>query len=549
MEMLEQLNALLTNHSLVTALLAIIFATLVSEDLTCIGCGLLVARGDLPMLPAMLACAFGLWFGDLTLYGWGKFVGRPLLRRPPARWFLEADDVDACSEWYNRRGAIVIFLARVVPGCRLPTYFAAGLLHTSFLKFTLYAFLATAFWAPLLVWISMVIGSEVFAYFAIFRKYALLSLVVAVLAIYFVVKLIVPLFTFKGRRLLRGALRRKVRWEYWPSSVFYIPVIVYILWLSIKHRGLTLFTAANPGIYAGGFVNESKSQILAGLADSAEFVAATERLPEDATPEARLAKVRLFLAERDLDYPVVLKPDAGQRGSGVEVVHSDEEALEYLRASRVETLVQEYVSGHEFGVFYVRHPSEPKGWIYSITEKEFPAVEGDGIHTIEELILRDVKLLPMARLYLARMSARRFDVPAKGEKVAVSWIGNHCRGAVFRDGTRHKTPELEATIDAVSRKFDGFYYGRFDMRTPSVEDFYAGRNFKIIELNGATSEATALYDPSYSLFQAYRIILGHWRILYEIAAQNRDRGIRAVPLRTLAGLVLRYRMAARSHPV
>mgnify|MGYP003694703213 CR=1 FL=1 len=74
------------------------------------------------------------------------------------------------------------------------------------------------------------------------------------------------LFTRRGRRLLGAAWTRTVRWEYWPPFVFYAPVALYVLWLGVRHRGLTLFTAANPGIEAGGFINESKAAILTALA-------------------------------------------------------------------------------------------------------------------------------------------------------------------------------------------------------------------------------------------------------------------------------------------
>lgn len=52
---------------------ALVFAaSLVSEDLTCIGVGLLVARGHVGFGSGVAACAFALWLGDLALYGAGR---------------------------------------------------------------------------------------------------------------------------------------------------------------------------------------------------------------------------------------------------------------------------------------------------------------------------------------------------------------------------------------------------------------------------------------------------------------------------------------------
>jgi hypothetical protein len=54
----------------------------------------------------------------------------------------------------------------------------------------------------------------------------------------------------------------------------------------------------------------------------------------------------------------------------------------------------------------------------------------------------------------------------------------------------------------------------------------AGRNLKVIELNGVTSEATSIYDPRNSVLAAWRVLFAQWRIAFEIGAQNRKRGAR-----------------------
>jgi hypothetical protein len=51
-----------------------------------------------------------------------------------------------------------------------------------------------------------------------------------------------------------------------------------------------------------------------------------------------------------------------------------------------------------------------------------------------------------------------------------------------------------------------------------------GRNIKIIELNGVTSEMTNIYDPRYSLIDAYRILFHQWRLAFEIGAENSKMG-------------------------
>ena len=74
------------------------------------------------------------------------------------------------------------------------------------------------------------------------------------------------------------------------------PVVLYILYLAIRHRSLTLFTAANPAIPGGGFVGESKGAILQGLAHAPEQVARWELIPASLPGTERLSRRRVIPA-------------------------------------------------------------------------------------------------------------------------------------------------------------------------------------------------------------------------------------------------------------
>ncbi|MBV9928194.1 MAG: VTT domain-containing protein [Acidobacteria bacterium] len=505
-------------------------ATLVSEDATCVTAGLLVAKGEASFAVAASGSLFGIFVGDVLLFLAGRFAGRPALRVAPLKWFVRAGDVARSSEWFERRGPAVILLSRFLPGTRVATYFAAGLLETSFPKFSLYFLLAAAAWTPLVVGLAATLGAG---------AGTLTRLALAGAAAYALVRVGLRLASYRGRRLLVSRWRRTTRWEFWPPYVFYAPVAAYVLLLGIRHRCLTLFTCANPSIPAGGFVGESKLDILRGLSSSTwsrSHVAPATRIDSALDADARLRAAWLFMEERGLCFPVVVKPDAGQRGEGVRVVRSDAELEDALRREACDLLVQEYAPGQEFGVFYYRRLGEERGRIFSITEKRFPEVEGDGRSTLEELILKDERAVCMARFHLKQHAARLGEVLAGGERFALVELGSHCRGALFLDGSRFKTEALERSIDRLSRGFGGFYFGRFDIRTPSPEDFRRGRNFKVVELNGVTSEATHIYDPTHGLLYAYKVLFRQWRLAFEIGALNRARGARPVTLFELVGL-------------
>ena len=515
-------------------------ATLVSEDATCVAAGLLVAKGEASFAVAAGGSLFGIFFGDVLLFMAGRFVGRPALRVAPFKWFVRAGDVARSSDWFERRGPAVILLSRFLPGTRVPTYFAAGLLETSFMKFTLYFLLAAAAWTPLVVGLAATLGAG---------AGNLTRLLLAGAAAYALVRVALHVSSFRGRRLLVSRWRRLTRWEFWPPYVFYPPVVVYVLLLGIKHRCLTLFTCTNPGIPSGGFVGESKIDILRALSSSARsrsHVALATRIDSSLDTSERLRAARLFMEGHGLGFPVVVKPDAGQRGEGVRVVRSDCELEESLRRGARDLLVQEHAPGFEFGVFYYRRPGEARGRIFSITEKRFPAVNGDGESTLEELILKDARAVCMAKTYMKQHAARLGEALTRGETFPLVEVGSHCRGALFLDGARFKTEALERSIDHLSRGFEGFYFGRFDIRTPSTEDFRRGRNFKVVELNGVTSEATHIYDPAHGLLHAYKVLFLQWRLAFEIGAQNRARGARLTPLIELLKLTYRaFRFGGR----
>ncbi len=327
-----------------------------------------------------------------------------------------------------------------------------------------------------------------------------------------------------GRRL-RAALGRWLHWEFWPAWLFYLPVAANYLRLAFRYRGLTVPTSANPGIFSGGFVGESKMATLRDLQATAPEFTAQAWLLEGASPSERLASLDSFCQREQLAFPIILKPDVGQRGVGVKVIRTREQAVEYLRATAAPVMAQRYVPGpREVGVFYYRFPHDPRGRIFAITEKIFPTITGDGQRTIEALVWADERARFMADKYLGRLGDRRAEVPAVGEIVKLVEAGNHAQGCIFRDGAHLWSEELERRVDEISRGLDGFFIGRYDIRYVDDEDLRAGRNFQIIELNGAAAEATSIYDRRNPLLAAYRTLFRQWELVFAIGAANRRRG-------------------------
>jgi hypothetical protein len=441
--------------------------------------------------------------------------------------------VERAERWFALRGAYLILASRFMPGTRLPTYVAAGILRVPLVKFVPWFVLACALWTPLLVGAAMVSGQAALGWLSKWSE-ASGGLLAAGAVAWCVVKLALALTTWRGRRLLLSRWRRFSRWEFWPMWVVYPPVVAYGIWLGIKHRSFTVFTAANPGIGAGGgLVGESKSEILAGLSGAGDRVA-TWILLNQVKPTERLAAAKQFASTHG--YPVVLKPDVGERGAGVVIAKNADEIAGVLSKQTEALIVQAYVPGVEYGVFYYRHPEAAHGEILAITDKRMVGVTGDGRRTLEELILADERTVCMAGFFLKMLGARLDEIPRAGECVTLTELGTHCRGALFLDGTQLLTPKLHAEVERVSRTFTGFYFGRYDVRADSEQAFRRGE-FKVIELNGLTSEATSIYDPRHSVWFGWRMLFKQWRLAFEIGEANRARGARALAVREIYSLL------------
>lgn len=529
--------------AMLVMILLIALSSFISEDLACIGAGLMVTQGVIDYVTAATGAFLGIFVGDLLLYWAGHHWGKAALKRAPLRWMIKETSIRDSSKWFAEKGPVVILLSRFVPGSRLPTYFTAGMLHTKFWQFFLYFLFAGLIWAPLLVWLAMKIGQEIIETLFAYKLYTLAAITTTVLLLWLLFKIIIPMFSFKGRRLLLSRWRRLSRWEFWPFWLFYPPVIVYILYLGLRHRSFTLFTISNPAIHLSGVLGESKREILDGLKVRRDLIARYEVIPANMPVVEKEQMVISFLDSNQLTFPVVLKPDFGQRGMGVAVIRNIQALQRYFETPRPATIVQEYAPGFEFGVFYYRFPGQPRGHVFSITEKRFPTVTGNGKHNLEHLILKDPRAVCMAPYYLRLMDERRFTVPDEDETVQLVELGTHCRGAVFHDGRWIKTMELERTIDEICLGFDGFYFGRFDIRTNSLDEFRLGRGFKVIELNGVTSESTNIYDPGTGLFNAYAVLFRQWRIAFKIGERNRRLGLKPCTAIEFLRLLAEYESA------
>lgn len=141
-------------------LLGLAASTLVSEDLASIGAGLLARDGRVSVAGAAMACAAGVYAGDVGLWCLGRIFGRRVLAwewvssRLPGDLGVLARHIDA------HLGATVV-LSRAMPGSRLPVYVAAGIWGRRPGAFAAWSLLAVGVWTPALVVASAQLGAGV----------------------------------------------------------------------------------------------------------------------------------------------------------------------------------------------------------------------------------------------------------------------------------------------------------------------------------------------------------------------------------------------------
>jgi hypothetical protein len=307
-------------------------------------------------------------------------------------------------------------------------------------------------------------------------------------------------------------------WEYWPFGIIQFPLFIYFLWLALRSRSLVFFSASNPGIEMGGMFGESKFNILSKIPLQYRPKTSIVRLP---TTTELVQKLIL----EEFSYPVIFKPDLGERGYMVKRVSSEGDIRSYLEKIKIDFLVQELVDlPLEFGIFYTWFPSEPHGKVTSITAKEFLFVMGDGRSTLQQLILSKDRAKLQWDTLKNVFASRLNEVIEDGKKIELVSIGNHALGTKFVNGNHLINEKLNQTFDRISQHVDGFFFGRFDLRCATLEDLYEGK-VKVMELNGCGAEPAHIYDPSFPLWKGMMVMLRHWRNIFLISRENHRLGV------------------------
>lgn len=324
-------------------------------------------------------------------------------------------------------------------------------------------------------------------------------------------------------------------WEYWPVYIFNIPVLFIWIWNALKARDFFFFTLTNPGIETGGFFGESKSAIL-------------DNIPAAFKPKTLLIRhgqthldVASLMTASGLSFPVIAKPEIGERGWLISKIHNLEELKDYLSQHTIDIILQTYVDlPVELSIMVYAMPDGSESGVTSICEKHFLQVKGDGHSTIGQLIMAQDRAVLQFEKLRTRFGHRWDDVLDPGEILILEHVGNHCRGTMFLDRNDQIDESIKRHMVSLLRTMPDVFYGRFDMRVGSWQSLREGRDIRVLEFNGTSSDPAHIYQPGYSLLRAYRDMAYHWGIMHRISRQNRKAGYAPVTFKAIISALIIY---------
>lgn len=320
---------------------------------------------------------------------------------------------------------------------------------------------------------------------------------------------------------LNNFFYKLTHWETWHFHAKYIPILPAWIWYCIRSKSLWFFTPSNPTITFGGMDGETKeemyTQLPPGSYPNTIYI----------NPSMTFDVVEEKIKSAGIIYPFAVKPNVGMSGFMFRKIEAKEALQLYHSKISVDYLIQDLITfPEEVSVFYYRMPNEQKGTVSGMVRKGSPHVIGDGIATLSDLIHLHSGVRFQLDKVLARHSNNLDKILAPGEKYQLSDASNRSQGAKIENLKEEIDESLTEFFDKLSHHSGQFFYGRYDIKCASVKDLKQGENYSILEYNGSGAGTQHIYGNSYTLFQAWKIILTHWKMLYKISRYNNSQGVR-----------------------
>lgn len=247
------------------------------------------------------------------------------------------------------------------------------------------------------------------------------------------------------------------------------------------------------------------------------------------------------LKEAAINFPLIVKPDRGMRGKGIEIIHSPQELQLWKPKPGFDFIFQPFLDyPKEIGAFLIRNPETGKWKVSSLMEREFLHVTGDGQSNLELLIRKNERAFLQLKRWKQNKTYPLQKVVEEDRVFKLGSIGNHRLGTCFKDASHHLDDTLSESLIKIAQSLPGFEYGRMDIRFCNWEGLKAGKDRVLIEVNGANSEPAHIYDPQYSLFYAWKVLIHHFKVQHQLARKRIENGEKPVSVQQALSLFRQY---------
>lgn len=119
------------------------------------------AREPLNLWAVAVAGAIGCNLGSVVAYFVGAWLGRPFLEKTRwVRFFVTPHELERVDRWFDSRGPIVVFVARLLPVVRTFIALPAGIARMRQAKFHVYTFVGSLPWCLMLAYVGRWAGAN-----------------------------------------------------------------------------------------------------------------------------------------------------------------------------------------------------------------------------------------------------------------------------------------------------------------------------------------------------------------------------------------------------
>jgi membrane protein DedA with SNARE-associated domain len=141
-------------------LIACGFGLPMPEDIVLVTGGILSSRGVTDFWMTVIVCMVGVLMGDGIIYTLGRLLGRQVKQTWLFKRLLSPQKDARIQEIFERWGDKVIFMARFMPGLRMPIFMSSGIYRVPAWKFFMLDGVAALISVPTWIYVGYLFGSN-----------------------------------------------------------------------------------------------------------------------------------------------------------------------------------------------------------------------------------------------------------------------------------------------------------------------------------------------------------------------------------------------------